>query len=160
VTSDSNLREHLSTLLSAKWAHVDYDTAVSDIEPEFRGIVPNGAPWSLWQLIEHIRLAQFDILDFCRNPEYKELKWPDEYWPSKSEPPDDAAWNKSIDDYHADLADLKKMVADTSLDLDAKVPIGDGQTYLREFLVVADHTAYHVGEIVVVRRLLGQWTRS
>jgi hypothetical protein len=114
-------------------------------------------PYSAWQLLEHLRIAQHDILDFCRNPHYTEMKWPDDYWPSSPTPPSARAWNESIRQFRADRDGLRELALDRSIDLNAKIPHGSGQTYLREIVLVADHTAYHVGELVLLRRLLGAW---
>ncbi len=155
------LREQISRFLDWREAHATFDNAVADFPVELRGVVPSGLPYSAWQLIEHIRIAQRDILDFCRNPEYvEELKWPDEYWPTNPEPPDEEAWDNSIAAYHADLDDLKALALDPSCDLFALVPAGSGQTFLREFLVVADHATYHIGQIILVRRFLANWTEQ
>jgi hypothetical protein len=130
--TDSTVREHLARLLTWEDSHVGFDTAIAGIPPAFRGKTPNGAPYSLWQLLEHLRRAQHDILDFCKNPNYKELHWPDDYWP-------------------------KSVAKDPKVDLTAKISHGQGQTYLREIILAADHAAYHIGEFVLVRRLLGIW---
>jgi DinB superfamily len=158
VTSTNEpVRDHLVRLLDWGDAHVDYDAAVDGIGPEHRGKTPSGLPYSLWQLIEHIRIAQSDILDFCVNASYREKKWPDDYWPSYPAPPSDAAWDESVSSYVRDRDALKKIVRNPSIDLSAKIPHGTGQTYLREVLLVADHASYHIGQIVLVRRLLGIW---
>jgi len=157
MTKRDPLRQHLSGLLDWHAAHATFDNAVADLPPEHRGTAPAGLPYSPWQLIEHIRLAQADILAFCTKPDYEEGTWPDDYWPATPAPPDGQAWDASIAAYHDDLAQLKALVEDESTDPFAKVPVGTGQTFLREYLLVADHTAYHVGELIVVRRLLGDW---
>src|SRR5262249_30890943 len=113
--------------------------------------------YSAWQLLEHIRVTQHDILDFCRNPNYKEPHWPDDYWPKNPAPPSKQAWDESVAAYRRDCDALKALAVDTTVDLLGKVPVGHGQTYLRELLLVADHTAYHLGELVVLRRALGAW---
>jgi len=153
------LRTHLKRLLSWGDAHADLDAAVADLPPNVRGVTPPGLPYSPWQLLEHIRLTQADILAFCERPDYHEPHWPDEYWPRAAAPPDAKAWDASIAAFHRDRAALERMIADPACDLFAKVPAGTGQTFLREFLLVADHTAYHVGQLVAVRRLLGQWAK-
>ena len=153
------LRTHLKRLLSWGDAHADLDAAVADLPPNGRGVTPPGLPYSPWQLLEHIRLTQADILAFCERPDYHEPHWPDEYWPRAAAPPDAKAWDASIAAFHRDRAALERMIADPACDLFAKVPAGTGQTFLREFLLVADHTAYHVGQLVAVRRLLGQWAK-
>ena len=153
------LRTHLKRLLSWRDAHADLDAAVADLPPNVRGVTPPGLPYSPWQLLEHIRLTQADILAFCERPDYHEPHWPDEYWPGAAAPPDAKAWDASIAAFHRDRAALERMIADPACDLFAKVPAGTGQTFLREFLLVADHTGYHVGQLVAVRRLLGQWAK-
>ena len=155
---DALLRKHLVKLISGSEAHADFDSAVEDFPTELRGKTPAGAEHSPWQLLEHLRVAQWDILDFSRNPDYKTMKWPEDYWPKNPEPPDDKAWDKSIRQYHADRKTLCSLIEDKSVDLFAKIPHGDGQTILREALLTADHNAYHVGQLVLVRRLLGAWS--
>ncbi len=157
MKQDDPLREHLRKLLEWEDAHVDFDGAVEGIEPERRGAAPAGIPFSPWQLLEHMRITQHDILDFCRNPAYRERAWPKEYWPSSPSPPTAAAWEESVEQYRRDRDDLKRLAADPSMDLFARIPHGAGQTYLREILLVADHNSYHVGQLVLVRRGLGIW---
>jgi uncharacterized damage-inducible protein DinB len=157
MTLDSAMRQHLAAVLSWKDAHVDFATAVAGIPPEARGARPADVPYSAWQLIEHIRIAQHDILEFCRNPDYEEMAWPEDYWPASPEPPEAEAWDASIRAYEDDRVALERMATDPAVDLTATIPHGTGQTYLRELLLVADHTAYHLGELVVLRRLLGNW---
>lgn len=151
------LRQQLADALAWKDAHVDFDTAIDGIPPDKRGARPDGVPYSAWQLLEHLRIAQHDILDFCVNPAYAEMTWPDDYWPASPEPPDAAAWDGSIRRYKADRDAVARLVLDTKIDLAASIPHGQGQTYAREVLLVLDHAAYHVGELVVLRRLLGIW---
>ncbi len=151
---DTRLRTHLKKLLDWHDAHATFEDAVDGIPPELRGKQPPGLPYSPWQLLEHMRLAQWDILDFCVNPDYHEGRFPDDYWPRDVAPQGDE-WEKSIAGFRKDVKALKKL-ADTA-DLAAKVPAGTGQTFLRELLLAADHTAYHTGELIVVRRLLGCW---
>jgi len=155
--ADDPLRAHLIRLLDWQDAHVDFDTAVKDLAPELRGVRPVGLPYSPWRLLEHLRRTQSDILEFCRNPAYVAPTWPDDYWPEADGPPDDGAWERSVAGFQEDREALKRLAADPEVDLFARVPQGSGQTFLRELLLVADHTAYHVGELVVVRRLLGAW---
>ena len=151
------LRQQLVGALAWKDAHADFDAAVAGIPVDKRGARPHGLPYSAWQLIEHLRLAQHDILDFCVNPHYKELAWPDDYWPVSPEPPDAAAWDASIRSYREDRTAVQRLAADPSIDLSATIPHGQGQTYGREVLLILDHTAYHIGELVLLRRLLGIW---
>ena len=154
---DDPLRDFLAGILDWQEAHARFDSAVADLPAALRGERPAGAPYSVWELIEHIRLAQRDILDFCRDEHYEERKWPDEYWPKTPAPASGKAWNESIRQYHADVESFKQLIMDPGFDLFAKVPWGNGQTNLREVVLTADHTAYHVGQIVLVRRLLGAW---
>jgi hypothetical protein len=153
--SEQVLREHVLFLLAGGGAHATFDQIVKDFPPDLRGKKPHSLPYSAWQLLEHIRLAQADILNFCVNSSYSEPSWPDQYWPKAAAPDSDSAWDKSIRDYRRDLAEIEKLVR--TRDLFEKIPWGSGQTYLREALLVADHTAYHLGEIVTIRRLLGAW---
>jgi len=155
--ADSSIREHVAKLLSWEDAHTSFESAVADLPVELRGTKPSTLPYSPWQLVEHLRITQADILDFCRNPKYRERTWPDDYWPSSESPPDSAAWDNSVRDFLRDRAALQDLSRDPKITLEARIPHGEGQTYLREILLVADHTAYHIGELVVVRRLLGAW---
>jgi uncharacterized damage-inducible protein DinB len=151
------LRDHLVRLLDWHEAHVAFDEAIDGVGPAHRSVTPPGLPYSPWQLLEHLRITQHDILDFCVNSRYKDKKWPDDYWPASTEPPSEAAWDESVASYVRDREALKQLVRDPKTDFYAKIAHGTGQTYLREFLLVADHNAYHVGQIVLVRRLLGIW---
>ena len=160
MDTNSALRDHLRRLLDWHDAHVDFDTAVADMPPDRAGVRPDGLPYSAWQLLEHMRLAQRDILDFCRDPNYAEKKWPDDYWPPNPAPPSPKAWDQSVAAFRADREAFKQLVADPAVDLFARIPHGQGQTYLREVLLVADHNAYHLGQLIVVRRLLGAWTKD
>ena len=155
--SEHDFRDHVSRLLAWEEAHVGFEKAVGGIPEAARGRRLEGVPYSAWQLLEHLRLAQHDILDFCVNPKYTEMKWPDDYWPEDPAPPSAEAWDASVRQFVADRAALQAIASDTSRDLTAKIPHGSGQTYLRELLLVADHTAHHIGQLVVVRRLLGVW---
>jgi hypothetical protein len=153
---DASLREHVRKLLDWEDAHVSFDGAVKGIGPAFRGVVPDGLPYSAWQLLEHLRLTQRDILDFCRNPAYVEPS-PEDYWPPSAVPPTEAAWAESVAGFRRDRDALQHLAADAAVDLFQRIPHGAGQTYLRELLLVADHNAYHVAQLVVVRRCLGIW---
>lgn len=157
MESEKALRAQLVKMLNEAQAHAAFKQVFDGVPPALRGEVPKGVPHSLWQLLEHLRLAQWDILDFSRNPKYKELKFPDDYWPKSAQPPSEAAWDKSIKEFEKDLGEMSKLIEDSKPDLYAKIPHGDGQTILREALVLADHNAYHVGQAVLVRRLLGNW---
>jgi len=153
------LRQHLQRLLEWEDAHVGYDTAVTGIPAELRGKRPPGLPHSPWEILEHLRLTQQDILDFCINPAYEQRAWPDDYWPDSAAPPSAKAWDESIRRFREDRKALQKLAGDPKLDLEAKIPHGSGQTYLRELVLVADHSAYHIGQLVLTRRLLGAWKK-
>ena len=157
MNTSAELREHLVSLLNWENAHCSFDRAVADFPVRLRGKVPNGLPYSGWQLVEHLRICQRDILDFCRNANYVEKSWPDDYWPAAKSPPSAAAWNGSVAAFRADLRAFVKLVRGTSVDLFATVPSDPHKTFLREVLLLADHNAYHVGQLVYVRRLLGAW---
>lgn len=154
---DRSLREHLIALLIKGNAHATFDAAIKDLPASLRGKTPKDAEHSPWQLLEHLRIAQEDILDFSRNPKYKLRNWPADYWPPTPAPPDDKAWDKSVRAFRRDLKAMCGLVDDESIDLYAKIPHGEGQTILREALLAADHNAYHVGQLILVRRLLGAW---
>jgi len=153
------LRAQLVRVLDWEEAHVGFDKALDGIPEDKRGARAAGFEHSTWQLLEHMRLAQKDLLDFAVNSRYVHaLKWPDDYWPRNPAPPDATAWNQGISDFKADREKLKQMVQDSDVDLFALVPTGKGhQTYLRTILVVVDHNAYHLGQLVAVRRALGLW---
>jgi uncharacterized damage-inducible protein DinB len=157
---NSAARDHLAQALGWAEAHMSFDDAVADLAPALQGKAPAGLPYSPWQLLEHIRITQHDILDFCRNPSYRELAWPDDYWPESPAPPSADAWAASVRSVREDRAALAALARDGAIDLTGRIPHGSGQTYLREILLVIDHTAYHMGELIVVRRLLGAWPRA
>jgi hypothetical protein len=151
------LREHLASLLSGRSAHVDWKASFSGIPPKLRGVRPSGLPYSVWELLEHLRIAQWDILEFSRDAKHVSPDWPAGYWPAGPAPPNAKAWDKSLKSFARDLAAMKKLVASPKTDLFAKIPHGTGQTILREALLVADHNAYHLGQVLAVRRSLGNW---
>jgi hypothetical protein len=157
MPNDAALREHLIALMTKGNAHATFDEAVKDMPVELRGKRPKGVDHSPWELLEHLRITQWDILDFSQNSNYKSLKWPDEYWPAQATPPDDKAWDKTVRAFRKDLKAMCELVSNEKTDLYAKIPHGDGQTILREALLVADHNAYHVGQLILVRKLLGAW---
>jgi hypothetical protein len=146
---DHALREHLLYLLRGGGAHTDFDTAVEGLPEKLRGIKPAGAPYTAWQLLEHMRISQWDILEFSINPDHVS--------PETEAPPDNAAWDRSVKQFRADQQAMQALVEDPGTDLFARIPHGEGQTVLREALLVADHNAYHLGELVLLRRLLGAW---
>ena len=154
---DKPLRQHLATLLEGKGAHADFNEAIEGLPAPQRGALPEGADHTAWQLLEHIRIAQWDLLEFSRDAHHKSPEFPVGYWPATPAPPDEDAWSRSIAAYRRDLKSFCAMVMDENTDLFAKIPHGDGQTVLREALVAADHCAYHLGQIVLVRQLLGAW---
>ena len=151
------LREHLANLLSGGGAHVEWKASFSGIPPKLRGVRPTGLPYSLWELLEHMRIAQWDILEFSRDANHVSPDWPAGCWPAAQAPPDKTAWDKSLKSFAQDLATMKKLVANPKTDLFGKIPHGTGQTILREALLLADHNAYHLGQVLTVRRILGIW---
>ncbi|HEX5412705.1 MAG TPA: DinB family protein [Terriglobia bacterium] len=156
----STLREHLVYLLRGGGAHVGFDAAIADLSPKLRGARPPGIPHTPWRLLEHMRIAQWDILEFSRNPHHVSPEFPGGYWPEGDAPPDATAWANSAKSFRRDLKEMQNLVANPKTDLYAPIPHGDGQTILREALLIADHNAYHLGELVVVRRLLGAWPEA
>jgi hypothetical protein len=152
MSENSAIRTHVLELLDGKSAHIDLESAIKDFPVERINDKPAGSSHSAWQLLEHIRIAQWDILDFSVNPNYKEMKWPDDYWP-KDEGTSDK-WKASVKQTLDDLQSMRDLVADDETDLFAKIPHGSGQTILREAMLVADHNAYHVGQIVPLKRML------
>jgi hypothetical protein len=157
MSADTPFREQIARLLDWEDAHSGLAAAVAGIPADDRGRQPDGLPYSPWQLLEHIRRTQHDILEFCRNPAYVALAWPDDYWPPSAAPASAVEWDDCIKRCDEDRQALRKMAMDPAIDLTSPIPHGDGQTILRELVLVADHTAYHVGELIVVRRLLGIW---
>jgi hypothetical protein len=151
------LRQHLIDLLNGGNAHLDFDKAVADMPVALRGARPAGLPHSAWRLLEHVRIAQWDILEFSRNPKHISPAFPEGYWPSGDAPPTETAWDESVAAFHKDLQAMIDLVAEADSDLFTPFPHGQGQTLLREALLVADHNAYHLGQLVIVRRLLGAW---
>ena len=160
MDTDASLRQHLLNLLDARQAHATFDEVIDGVPANLRGVRPDDLPYSPWELLEHMRIAQVDILAFCRDPDYAAPAWPDDYWPEGPAPPSDAAWTESVRQFRSDLQAMKDLVSDPATDLHAEIPHGGGQTYLREALLVADHNAYHLGQLVTVRRLLGAWPPS
>jgi hypothetical protein len=152
-----SLRQHLLELLKGGHAHATFDDALKGLSAKLRGAKPDKFPHSPWMILEHIRIAQWDILEFSRNSKHKSPKWPDGYWPKTAEPSSAEAWNESVEQIRRDNKAMQELVDDPKTDLFAKIPWGDGQTILREAMLVADHNAYHVAQIVDVRRLLGDW---
>jgi DinB family protein len=154
---DRALRDHLIKLLGEGHAHVTFKDAIAEWPRELRGAKAPGQPFTPWRLLEHIRIAQWDILEFSKNAKHVSPAWPAEYWPESDAPPDAGAWDKSVAQVERDLRAMQRIVGDKGTDLFAPIPHGSGQTVLREALLVADHNAYHVGQLVLLRRLLGAW---
>jgi DinB superfamily len=155
---DAALRQQLMELMKGGNAHVDYKKSLEDFPAELRGKRPKSAPHSPWELLEHMRIAQWDILEFSRNGDHKSPEWPSGYWPATPEPPDPKAWDRTVHGFCQDLEAMCALIKDEKSDLYAPIPHGSGQTLLREALLVADHNAYHLGQLVLVRRILGNWT--
>ncbi|HYM08974.1 MAG TPA: DinB family protein [Terriglobales bacterium] len=157
---DSSLRRHLLELLMGGSAHARFEEVLAGLPTDLRGRKPAGLPHSPWMLLEHMRIAQHDILEFSRNRRHVSPDWPKGYWPDRATPPNSAAWNTSIRKFRLDLKAMQGLVANPKTDLHARIPWGDGQTILREALLVADHNAYHLGQLVDIRRLLEAWPRK
>ena len=154
---NQSLRKEVDRILSGKGAHADFDAAVADLAPKLRGAKPDGAPHSAWELLEHLRIAQWDMLEFSRDPKHVSPDWPDGYWPKSAEPDSATAWEHSVKAFQRDLKAMRELVSDPKSDLFTPFPHGKGQTLLREALQTADHNAYHVGELIFLRRMLGAW---
>jgi hypothetical protein len=157
MNHDQAIREQLAKIIDWNEAHADFHAAVDDFPAKLRGRVPDGFPYSAWQLLEHIRLALWDILEFSRDARHKSPKWPEGYWPKTAAPPSDDAWDKSVKAVEEHVDAMRKLVTDPSRDLFAPLPHGTGQTLLREALLVGDHSAYHMGQLVLLRKALGAW---
>ncbi len=151
------LREHLVYLLRGGGAHIHFDQAIEGIPPELRGKKVLPVPHTPWRLLEHMRIAQWDILEFSRDPKHVSPTWPDGYWPQGDAPPNDHDWDRSVERFRSDLKAMEMLITDPATDLFARIPHGDGQTILREALLTSDHNAYHLGQLVLVRRLLHCW---
>jgi len=151
------LRDHLLELLRGGQAHISFDDAVNAFPVQLAGIRPDGAPHSAWELLEHMRIALDDIVRFSQSADHKSPPWPKGYWPSSPAPKDEAQWQNSVRLIRESMATFESMISDPQQDLFRKFPWGEGQTLLREALLIADHNAYHLGQLVLVRRLLGSW---
>ena len=155
-TADS-LRKHLLYLLTGEGAHVNFESAIANFPARLRGVKPAGVPHTAWQLLEHMRIAQWDILKFSKSAKHVSPDFPGGYWPESETPPDETAWEKSVAAFQKDLRSMAALVRNPKTDLFGKIPHGEGQTILREALLVADHNAYHIGQLVMLRKLLGAW---
>jgi hypothetical protein len=151
------LRDHVLYVLKGGGAHVSFDRAVQGLPAKLRGRRAEGCPYSAWMLLEHMRLAQWDILEFSRNRKHVSPAWPEGYWPKNEEPPSGTAWTESLAAFRKDLKAMQALVANPDTDLYVRIPWGDGHTILREALLVADHNAYHIGQLVMLRKMLGAW---
>ena len=157
MDNQAALRQQLIENLNTGNAHTSFAEGIKDFPAEIRGKRPKGSPHSPWELLEHMRIAQWDILEFSRDPDHISPSFPDGYWPKSPEPPDEKAWDRSVNSFCDDLHSLCALVADESTDLFAHIPHGSGQTVLREALVAADHNSYHLGQLLLLRRMLGAW---
>jgi len=155
--SSTALRQQLAKFLETSEAHAGWRDSFAEMPPELRGAKFHGSPHTPWQLLEHLRLAQWDILEFSRDPNHVSPDFPLGYWPPAPAPLDDAAWDKSVRAFHHDVEEMRKLILDPQTDLFAKIPHGSGQTILRETLLIIDHNAYHLGQLVLLRRLLDAW---
>jgi hypothetical protein len=158
MDSIESLRKELDRLLAGKGAHADFEAAVADFPAKLRGVKPEGASsHTAWELLEHLRIAQWDMLEFSRDPKHVSPVWPAGYWPKKAKPGSAEEWERSVTAIRRDLNAMRKLVADPKSDLFTPFAHGEGQTLLREAMQMADHNAYHVGELIYLRRLLGAW---
>ena len=157
MSKDQAIREHVTELLEGGHAHLNFDKATANLPIALRGSSPQNLPFSPWRLVEHMRIAQWDILQFSINPQHVSPPFPDGYWPDGDAPPDPEVWDQTIAAFQADLKTMIDLVNDPKTDLLTPFHHGEGQTLLREALLVADHNAYHLGQLVTVRRLLGAW---
>jgi len=155
--SHSSLRSHLVEQLAGQNAHVGLDKAVAGLKTKETGIIPTGCTHSIWMQVEHIRIAQHDILDFSRNPDYTPLSWPEDYWPRESSPQSKDQWEQTLAAITTDLDEMVDLVKEEENDLLEPIPHGDGQTLLREAMLIVDHNAYHIGQIVQLRKIMGNW---
>ena len=160
MNNEKTLRQQLAKMLDWGEAHVDFNTALADLPFEQQGRQPAGVPYSAWQLLEHMRIALWDIVEFTCGSQHTSPKWPEGYWPASVAPPDDEAWKHSVASFLADLEGMRKLIADPARDLFQPLANGTGQTLLREALLAADHNAYHLGQLVLVRKALGAWPES
>lgn len=159
MQNDRKLKDHILYLLRGGGAHLDFERAVKGLPIPLRGAKPGGVPHSPWQLLEHMRICVWDILEYCRNPEHVSPVFPDGYWPDSDVPPTEQAWEESLTAFRAVQEAFESLVEDPKADLLAQIPHAQpGHTLLREALIAADHNAYHLGQLVIVRRALGAWS--
>jgi hypothetical protein len=160
MSADAVVREQLLQLLRGGNAHLGFDQAIDAFPLEFINSRPPNVPYSPWQLLEHVRIVQWDILEFVRNPDHVSPAWPEGYWPLKDEEADPARWQQTIGAFRSDMVDLEAMIEDPATDLYADLPHAEGYTVLREILLVADHNAYHIGEFAILRQVMGTWAST
>ena len=153
MTEDKILRERLVYVLQGKGAHITFEKVLSDFPKPLRGKKLDGAPYTAWQLLEHIRIAQWDILEFSRNPNHVSPAWPEGYWPAEESPPSQDSWQKSVEKFNKDLKEMRELVTNPEIDLYTRIPHGTGQNILREAILVADHNAYHLGQLVLLKKI-------
>jgi hypothetical protein len=157
--SDKALRKELLDYLDNSHTHISLQDAAKDFPEEFMNVKPDGVPYSFWELLEHIRFSQYDMIDFIRNPDYKEMRWPDDYWPEKGKTASKKMWDESLKKFEDDMKVLSDLIKDSSTDLLAPIPHGSGQTVLREVLQIIDHNSYHIGEFILMRKAANLWKR-
>jgi hypothetical protein len=158
MNSDESLRQHVLNLLKMKGAHMAFDDAVADFPENLINTLPPNVPYTPWHLVEHLRITQWDILDYTRNSQYTSIEWPKDYWPARDTKADMAMWNQSIEQFRRDLKAMQELVANPDTDLFTPIPHGyGGHTVLREALILADHNAYHVGELAILRQVMNAW---
>jgi hypothetical protein len=154
MDQEQDLRKRLDYVLSGKGAHIGFEDVLQNYPENFRGAIHPPIPYSAWQLLEHLRIAQWDILEFSINPDHVSPKWPDGYWPKEPNPPNPDAWNHSVEKFFRDLKNMRDLATNPETDLHKKIPGGSGQNILREALLVADHNAYHLGQLVMLKKIL------
>ncbi|HYM82485.1 MAG TPA: DinB family protein [Candidatus Limnocylindria bacterium] len=157
MSQDQKLRDHVSSLLAGRGAHEDFDAVIEDFPKALRGAKVPGVPYTPWRLLEHLRITQSDLLEYSRDPKHKSPEFPAGYWPDTDAPPSPDGWERSARAFRTDLEAMRRLVADPGRDLLAPLPHAPKHTLLREALILADHNAYHLGQLVVLRRLLGAW---
>jgi len=157
MTNDKALREQLATFLQGDQAHMSLADAVKGFPVKDMNLKPKSVPYTFWHLLEHIRIAQWDIVEFVKNPNYEELKFPDDYWPKKNAKATKKDWDHTLARYASDLREMIAIVKDPKTDLHARIPHGDGQTILREAILIVDHNSYHIGEFAILRQVVGNW---
>lgn len=158
--SEKLVREKLGEVLSWGQAHADWKAALAGLDEQKRGVRAAGLPYSLWELLEHVRIAQWDIVEFTRDAKHKSPDWPSGYWPTSPAPRDSAAWDKSVKGLFSGIKEMQKLANDPKIPLDQKIQHGSGQTLLRQILLLADHNSYHLGQFVLVRRALDAWKEN